>query len=519
MAVFTTQHEITYTGAGQTSLPVPFPFLDPDHLRVTLIEGETETELNRGDHYTVTGGDPNGTVTLRSPLEPGKKLRIRRVVPLTQPLQLDVNGPFDPKAIEREFDRRAMVDQQLAAGIGTYVHGNEPGGSLHARVNEFADGFFPHDRWKQLTDHLDGGGESPAHDIDDIGGLPDALDEIRQWIAGKAERPDLEELQLRVDQLPTRADYQNLVEAIANKAPADHTHSWNQILDRPDVYDKEQIDRLFFDVHKRIDYIGVPYIGSNGNWWVGRTDTGHPATGPKGDKGDDGLTPELRKGLEAIEWRYPGDDKWTTLVPLVDITGPQGPEGPQGPKGDKGDKGDPGEDGTKWHLGESAPSGSLGKVGDLYLVSTTGDYYEKTDLSTWTLRGNLKGPKGDKGDPGGGGGGSGIVGIATYQYNESTDEYDLVESLGDFDFPTVIYKFEVWWSVEFPKPLEYLPYLAIDADRGPGLGAWIVQKEGEYETYVIFRFVPYEPGRDPRDLPERPESFRVTVFRGPDIPK
>src|SRR5690606_37030618 len=205
---------------------------------------------------TVSGGDPSGTVTLRSPLEPGKKLRIRRVVPLTQPLQLDVNGPFDPKAIEREFDRRCMVDQQLAAGIGTYVHGNEPGGNLHARVNEFADGFFPHDRWKQLVEHLDGGGETPAHDMSDIGGLPDALDEIRQWIAGKAERPDLEELQLRVGQLPTMADYQDLVDAIADKAPADHTHSWEQILDRPDVYDKEQIDRLFFDVHKRIDYIG-----------------------------------------------------------------------------------------------------------------------------------------------------------------------------------------------------------------------------------------------------------------------
>ena len=92
MAVFTTQHEITYTGAGQTSLPVPFPFLDPDHLRVTLIEGETETQLNRGDHYPVSGGDPSGTITLRSPLEPGKKLRIRRVVPLTQPLQLLAQG-------------------------------------------------------------------------------------------------------------------------------------------------------------------------------------------------------------------------------------------------------------------------------------------------------------------------------------------------------------------------------------------------------------------------------------------
>src|SRR5690606_4488766 len=64
--------------------------------------------------------------------------------------------------------------------------------------------------------------------------------------------------------------------------------------------------------------------------------------GPKGDSGDNGLTPELRRGVDAIEWRYQGAPNWSPLVPLVDITGPQGPEGPQGPKGDKGDKGDPG---------------------------------------------------------------------------------------------------------------------------------------------------------------------------------
>ena len=37
--VYTQEHRVTYAGAGQTALPVPFPFLDPDHLRVTLIQG------------------------------------------------------------------------------------------------------------------------------------------------------------------------------------------------------------------------------------------------------------------------------------------------------------------------------------------------------------------------------------------------------------------------------------------------------------------------------------------------
>ena len=32
----------------------------------------------------------------------------------------------------------------------------------------------------------------------------------------------------------------------------------------------------------------TPYIGENGNFWIGDTDTGKPAYGIKGDKGDEG---------------------------------------------------------------------------------------------------------------------------------------------------------------------------------------------------------------------------------------
>ena len=34
----------------------------------------------------------------------------------------------------------------------------------------------------------------------------------------------------------------------------------------------------------------TPYIGENGNWWIGDSDTNIAATGPKGDKGEDGTT-------------------------------------------------------------------------------------------------------------------------------------------------------------------------------------------------------------------------------------
>ena len=31
-----------------------------------------------------------------------------------------------------------------------------------------------------------------------------------------------------------------------------------------------------------------PYVGENGNWWVGESDTGVPAQGEKGDSGEKG---------------------------------------------------------------------------------------------------------------------------------------------------------------------------------------------------------------------------------------
>ena len=74
----------------------------------------------------------------------------------------------------------------------------------------------------------------------------------------------------------------------------------------------------------------TPYIGENGNWWIGDTDTNVPATGPKGDKGDAGKdgaagtngengapapTPSLRYNPEneAYEISFDGGVTWTVI--------------------------------------------------------------------------------------------------------------------------------------------------------------------------------------------------------------
>ena len=68
----------------------------------------------------------------------------------------------------------------------------------------------------------------------------------------------------------------------------------------------------------------TPFIGENGNWWIGEIDTGVKAAGTDGIDGTNGVDGE--KGDKG--------DK-----------GDPGEKGDPGDKGDKGDKGDPGQNG------------------------------------------------------------------------------------------------------------------------------------------------------------------------------
>ena len=88
----------------------------------------------------------------------------------------------------------------------------------------------------------------------------------------------------------------------------------------------------------------TPFIGENGNWWIGDIDTGVKAAGIDGTDGVDGT--DGGKG-----------DKGDKGDP-----GEQGDTGEMGEKGDKGDKGDKGQNGScaGWFYG------TLWTKGDLY---------------------------------------------------------------------------------------------------------------------------------------------------------
>mgnify|MGYP004459737377 CR=1 FL=1 len=213
----------------------------------------------------------------------------------------------------------------------------------------------------------------------------------------------------------------------------------------------------------------TPYVGENGNWYIGENDTGKPS---RGAKGEPGATPTL--GVESVETGEPGTDAEVTMtgdapnhalkfvIPRGDKgakgdTGAPGTDGhtpvisasktngvtviradgeviaaiSDGAKGDKGDTGSPGAKGDKGDTG-ATPNLTIGTVTTLEAgqnaTASMGGTAESPVL-------NLGIPKGAKGEPGEGGG----VDIVTSVSSTSTDSevpsakclYDLVGNIAD----------------------------------------------------------------------------------------
>jgi len=118
-----------------------------------------------------------------------------------------------------------------------------------------------------------------------------------------------------------------------------------------------------------------------------------------------------------------GSSTWTLRGNLTGPAGPAGPQGSQGVQGVKGDTGNTGPQGPAgadstvpgpqgpagpqgaaegWYSQAGTPGTGLGVVGDWDLDTATGNIYEKTGTTTWTLRANIMGPQGPAGPSGSG---------------------------------------------------------------------------------------------------------------------
>jgi hypothetical protein len=78
------------------------------------------------------------------------------------------------------------------------------------------------------------------------------------------------------------------------------------------------------------------------------------------------------------------------------VPGIQGPIGPVGPQGIAGPQGISGQDGATWLSGPTSPTSIIGKEGDFYFNTTTGEVYKKIS-GVWVLTTNLTGPQGPTG--------------------------------------------------------------------------------------------------------------------------
>lgn len=80
----------------------------------------------------------------------------------------------------------------------------------------------------------------------------------------------------------------------------------------------------------------TPYVGDNGNWYIGADDTGKPSRGAKGDKGDTGATPNLSIGtvttLEAGQ-NATASMGGTAESPVLNLGIPRGAKGEPGQGG------------------------------------------------------------------------------------------------------------------------------------------------------------------------------------------
>ena len=145
----------------------------------------------------------------------------------------------------------------------------------------------------------------------------------------------------------------------------------------------------------------TPYIGENGNWWIGTTDTGVKAAGTDGTNGTngaDGLTPSI--GENGNWWIGETDTG-------VKAAGTDGADGKDGADGTNGVDGRTPQlkigDDNLWYVsydnGQNWESLNVKATGEMGATGAQGEKGDKGDQGEQGIQG-VQGEKGDKGDQG-----------------------------------------------------------------------------------------------------------------------
>lgn len=118
MSIATPTAKQQYTlSSGAQALPVPFYFLEDDHVKV-IKAGTPDVTLVKGTDYTIAGaGDEDGgTVTTiagtSADLQAGDQITIKREISITQTVNYVYNDRFPAETHERALDKLTMISQQ-----------------------------------------------------------------------------------------------------------------------------------------------------------------------------------------------------------------------------------------------------------------------------------------------------------------------------------------------------------------------------------------------------------------------
>jgi len=135
MTVSNTNNKVVFVGDGATLIfAYTFRIFQDSDLNVTIqdtsVTPQTEIILVLNTDYTVSGaGSPSGgdvTLLLTGQLSAAPSatdnITILRDIPITQPLDLALQGSFPSQANEDAFDRRTFVEQQLQEQLGRTIN-------------------------------------------------------------------------------------------------------------------------------------------------------------------------------------------------------------------------------------------------------------------------------------------------------------------------------------------------------------------------------------------------------------
>ena len=111
----------TYVSSGNGNYPFTFKILAESDIEVWYTSASTgaRVQLVRGSDFSVTIGNPGGTVTILGNAPAGGQILIQRRVPIDQPTDWVNNGPFDMDLLESDLDRIIMIVQQLAWDVSS----------------------------------------------------------------------------------------------------------------------------------------------------------------------------------------------------------------------------------------------------------------------------------------------------------------------------------------------------------------------------------------------------------------